>query len=258
MRISAEQLSTYVVCPEAWRLKYLENKTEKIDEEGAEVKKQWLKNQELSSQLRKYAKLIYFLLLTLTIVVFLLDHKKFTLIKNNGQIPFEIASLLLILGLLIFMWDFFDRRVRKINLTQGFSEQVKVINIKGSKQVKSDLLHNEELESRPDALIIENKKTIPVNINPTTLKLRDRHKIRMYLHFKLMQIKNETPPYGIIIIGENKTQHKIKNEPSKQIWLDSIISEIESIKTGIPTMATPSKGKCSNCDVSSHCSFSKA
>ena len=76
----------------------------------------------------------------------------------------------------------------------------------------------------------------------------------MYLHFKLMQDK--TPPYGIIIIGkDNKVHHKIENLADKQIWLDSLISEIESIKSGIPAMATPSKNKCVNCDVNQSCNF---
>ena len=75
----------------------------------------------------------------------------------------------------------------------------------------------------------------------------------MYLHFKLMHDK--TPPYGIIIIGQDKIHHKIENLPEKQIWLNSIISEIESIKSGIPSMPTPSKGKCANCDVNQYCTF---
>ena len=268
-KITAEQLSTYVVCPEAWRLKYLEkkleNKTEalnaKLNTKEAEVKKEWFQNQEQSFYLRKYAKLVYLLLVTLTIVVFFLDSKKFKFIKNGiknniedtQQIPFELAALLFLLGLLIFIWDLFDRKMKKINLNQCLSEKVDVLTIKGSKQIESTLLSNDFLESRPDALITEDKKIIPVDINPSTLKLRDRHKIRMYLHFKLMQDK--TPPYGIIIIGKEKKRHKIENLPEKQIWLKSLISEIESIKSGIPSMPTPSKGKCANCDVNKYCTF---
>jgi len=260
-KITAEQLSTYVVCPEAWRLKYLESNLEdkaetpnlKQNSKGAEVKKQWFKNQEQSFELRKYAKLVYLLLVMLTIVVFLLDPKKFKIIKNNGEIPFELAALLFLLGLLIFIWDLFDRKMKKINLNQGLSEKVEVLTIKGSKQIETTLLSNDFLESRPDALITENKKIIPVDINPSTLKLRDRHKIRMYLHFKLMEDK--MPPYGIIIIGKDKEHHKIENLSDKQIWLNSLISEIESIKSGIPAMATPSKSKCANCDVNQSCKF---
>ena len=156
-KITAEQLSTYVVCPEAWRLKYLENKldnkAETLNSEGAEVKKQWFKNQEQSFELRKYAKLVYLLLVTLTIVVFLLDPKKFKLIKsgldNTREIPFELAALLFLLGLLIFIWDLFNRKIKKIDLNQGLSEKVKVLNIKGRKQIETTLLSNDFLESKP-------------------------------------------------------------------------------------------------------------
>jgi hypothetical protein len=77
--ISAEELANYVVCPEAWRLKYLEKgrkQQAQRKEYGRASRQEWFETQDLSAKLRSYAKVAYFLLVLLVIVVFLLEHKR--------------------------------------------------------------------------------------------------------------------------------------------------------------------------------------
>ena len=267
--ITAEQLSNYVVCPEAWRLKYVEKKVETRNErgeKGAELKREWVEKQDLSHQLRSYAKVAYLLLLTLTVIAFLLDQRrlleKFTskkIIKLvDGSVPTEIIALLLILGLLIFMWDLFDRHSKKINLAQGLSEKSEILSVKGSEYLESREFYSEKLGliSKPDALIKEKKILIPVDINTLTNNLRDRHIIRMIAHLRLIEeVEGVRPSYGLIILGKDKVQHRIENVDDKQVWLESILGEMNSIKDGIPAMASPARAKCGNCDVRDFCKF---
>ena len=267
--ISADQLSTYVVCPEAWRLKYIEKRTEKRNErgqEGAEVKRKWVEKQDLSQQLKTYAKVAYLLLVLITIIAFLLDQKRLLndltskkIIKLvDGSIPEEIVALLLILGLLIFMWDLFDRQSNRINRIQGFSDKSEILSVKGSDYLAPKEFFSEKLGliSKPDALIKEKRLIIPVDINPITTNLRDRHIIRMLVHLKLIEeVEGVRPPYGLIILGEEKIQHRIENESEKQVWLESLIEEIRSIENGVPAMPLPAKAKCKNCDVREFCKY---
>lgn len=77
--ISADELANYVVCPEAWRLKYLEKGPKQQAERkeyGRASRQRWFETQDLSAKLRSYAKIAYLLLVLLVIVVFLLEHKR--------------------------------------------------------------------------------------------------------------------------------------------------------------------------------------
>ena len=77
--ISASELANYVVCPEAWRLKHegLGQKQQSArTTESKERKQEWVRQHDLSSTLREYAKIVYFLLLLVVIVVFLLDSQR--------------------------------------------------------------------------------------------------------------------------------------------------------------------------------------
>lgn len=267
--ISADQIATYVVCPEAWRLKYLEKNTETRNErgqKGAELKRAWVEKQDLSHQLKSYAKIAYLLLLILTIIAFLLDQRRLLekiaskkIIKLvDGSVPTEIVALLLILGLLIFMWDLFDRHSKRINKTQGLNEKSEILSVKGSGLLEPKEFYSKELNlvSKPDALIRESRILIPVDINPLTSNLRDRHIIRMITHLKLIEeVEGVKPPYGLIILGQDKIQHKIDNLEDKQTWLKALIQEMRSIENGIPAMASPAKAKCGHCDVKEFCKF---
>jgi len=78
--ISSEQVSDYVVCPESWRLKYLEGKKKKNisaeQKEGIKKREEWLEHYEELTTLKKYAKIAYLLLVAVVIIVFLLEQER--------------------------------------------------------------------------------------------------------------------------------------------------------------------------------------
>ena len=77
--ITAEEAANYVVCPEAWRLKYLALRRKKPSsrmEQGKKLRKEWMERQDLSAKLKAYGKIIYALLVVIVIVVFLLEQHR--------------------------------------------------------------------------------------------------------------------------------------------------------------------------------------
>ncbi len=94
--ISAAEVANYVVCPEAWRLKTTlrgaaERQETPRSEQSREARKAWVEQQDLSSKLRKYAKIAYLLLFALVITVFLWEHKRGGNIRG-GLKPFGAQS----------------------------------------------------------------------------------------------------------------------------------------------------------------------
>lgn len=172
------------------------------------------------------------------------------------SVPTEIALLLLVLGLLIFMWDLFDRRGKKLSGQSGLAHTVPLISLKGSSHLPAREFYSESLGlvSEPDALIKEKGFIIPVDVKPLSTKVRDRHIIKMTLHLKLIEeILGKKPPYGIILLGKDQETVKIENSADNHLWLDAVIAEMRSILDGIPAAPAPGKAKCAHCDVAEQC-----
>ena len=77
--ISAIDVANYVVCPEAWRLKFIGKGKKKHTQRATESqqrKQEWAETQDFSATLRNYAKIIYLLLVAIVIVVFLLEYQR--------------------------------------------------------------------------------------------------------------------------------------------------------------------------------------
>ncbi len=92
--ITAEEVSNYVVCPEAWRLKDLgkgQKQYSERKEKGLQLRKEWTEKQILSSKFRSYAKIIYFMLLLVAITVFLLEHKRMYLRALRRELAADSA-----------------------------------------------------------------------------------------------------------------------------------------------------------------------
>lgn len=86
--IGANDVSNYVVCPEAWRLKYQGFGEKQATEEiavGKKLRQDWAKEHDLATQLRKYTKITYLLLVALVIVVFLLDQRREDARNTSGS-----------------------------------------------------------------------------------------------------------------------------------------------------------------------------
>ena len=290
--ISAEEVANYVVCPEAWRLKYIEQSSTRRSSSGSDgtkLRKEWAERQDLSSQLRKYAKIVYMLLVCLVIIVFLLEQRRALLGSQSGKnirpaieqqqdpgetagkyfqrivrhshkaVPTEILLLLLVLGVLIFLWDLFERRSSTIQKESGLSKKTEVISAKGSSELPAKKFQSSSLglSSKPDALLKSGRDIIPVDIQPLTNKVRDRHVIPVFVHLRLIEEEERIrPPHGVLIMGKKKRRVEIKNSPEKQRWLDSILDEMRSIIDGVPAVPAPAKLKCKNCDVREICEHS--
>lgn len=313
--LSADEIATYVVCPEAWRLKRLdEGRTREETERSVrsrELRKEWVERQELSSKLRRYAKVAFLLLLALAIVVFALEHQRISsggaslrdqsthsadndssveapahasgAVPSNGasgvrpegqassrddpdrpsrqavEVPAQILSLLLVLGLIIFMWDLFDRRSQKIRRESGLGESTETLSIRGSSSLPTRTYVSPELglSSRPDALVKEGDQLIPVDLHPTATKVRDRHVISLLVHMRLVeQFEGARPPHGLLLLGKEQRQVRIKNADEKQRWLEALMDEMHSIMEGVPAVPAPSRYKCKSCDVRKLCAHS--
>lgn len=325
--LSADEIATYVVCPEAWRLKRKdEGRTREATERSVrsrELRKEWIERQELSSKLRRYAKVAFLLLLALSIVVFALEHRRIrsgnvptrfigedaprpgsdevpriggedtrspggapstrepntapgaTAPKGESgadlrdesherthravEVPTQILSLLLVLGLIIFMWDLFDRRSQKLRKESGLGESSETLSIRGSSSLPTRTYLSPELglSSRPDALVKEGEQLIPVDLHPTATKVRDRHVISLLVHMRLVEhFEGSRPPHGLLLLGKEQRQVRIKNADEKQRWLDALMDEMYSILEGVPAVPAPSRYKCKSCDVRKLCAHS--
>jgi hypothetical protein len=93
--ISGDQISDYVVCPEAWRLKYIvgeENPRDGRSEEGILKRKEWVEKHDNISTFRNYARIVYLLLLAVVIIVFLLEHQRTTRSHSNFEVRGSISK----------------------------------------------------------------------------------------------------------------------------------------------------------------------
>lgn len=274
--IDVSELADYVVCPYAWYLKQKaktkqtnqDNKLSRAREINSHtLRKHWTRSQDSAAEFRYFAKISFLLLILLVCVVFLLERSR--IISDNhwagfrsatGEISFEIYGLLILLGIIIFLWDIFDRKGRAQTVGES-SKPFEIVGVKGGKyrNVKRYVSHQLCLQSTPDATIKENGVIIPVRINPMSSKIRDRHVITLVGDMRLLtEIENKSPPYGILVMGRKNKNIRIQNTAEKQQWLDNILKEIKAINNGTPALASPASLKCRHCDVKSICSFSAA
>ncbi len=268
--ITASDVANYVVCPEAWRLKYFKNtQGEQLEDRrllAQEKRKQWGLKTQLYQSLRSHTKVSLVLLFILTFVVFLLEVSRNKFLYNltskyrtQYEIPSEIMAIILILGLIIFMWDLFERRKNKAAKEVGLQKTHNTISIKGSEDSPTQELFSEKLKlrSKPDAIIKEKNMLIPVDYHPFAKKVKDRHVAQILIHLYLIEENmNIKPEYGVIILGKEKREVKLKNTEEKQKWLQSLIAEMRSIQTGVPAVPLPAFYKCKSCDVQSICNYS--
>ena len=281
---TAAEIGNYVVCPEAWRLKFLERERFKKGgdtESAAQLRREWVEKQDLTSQLREYAKLAFYLLLLVTIVVFLLEFTReqfrdfdtpnaissdaeHPLVRTASRItsiqgiPLEILLILLVLGLIIFIWDMLERHRKSVMRTAGLREGTVPIAVRGSSSLPSKQYYSPKLglSSRPDALVVEDGFVIPVDRKPMGKKVRDRHIAQLLVHMRLVEeSEGKSPPYGMLLLGTGPRTIRIKNSAERQRWLDTIIDEMHAIEGGIPAVPAPKYHKCRSCDVRSSCHF---
>jgi len=173
-----------------------------------------------------------------------------------GSIPIEIFTLLLVLGLLIFLWDFFDRKYSKLAEESESDFSLDILALKGNEKFPTRQFESLSLGLRgtPDALVKEGKFTIPVDLVPMSSKVQDRHVVKILTYLRLLEEESGTrPPHGILLMGKKRRVVKIKNTPEKQRWLETLVEEMQSIIDGVPSVPRPTEKKCRNCDVKNVC-----
>jgi len=162
----------------------------------------------------------------------------------------------MVLGLLIFLWDFFDRKYSKLVEESDSDLSLDILALKGNEKFPTRHFESKELGLRgtPDALVKEGKFTIPVDLVPLSSKVQDRHVIKILTYLRLLEEETGTKsPHGILLMGKKRRVVKVKNTPEKQRWLETLVEEMHSILDGVPSVPRPTEKKCRNCDVKKVC-----
>lgn len=271
--IQAIEVANYVVCPEAWRLKYLEHnkRFSPPSPEGKKIREEWISKQDRSAEFRRYAKHAYTLLVLFVFGMFLLETAfevrarlarlsvPEQLFRIDSTLAVEIVVLVLLLGVLLFTWEHLERRSKLLKKQSGLDEKSEVVAVKGGSVLPSKSLSSAKLglASTPHALLREHGTTIPVDMHPFGKKVRDRHIAHLLVHLKILaEQEKKQPPHGVLILGERTI--KIKFTEEKERWLDTLVDEMRSIRGGVPAVASPAIYKCRSCDVRSLCRFNAA
>ena len=270
--ISDNDLASYVVCPESWRLK-LKNRSKKVEntksrsKESAEKRKEWLETQNEVLHLREYAKAIISLLLILVVAItiweFSAEKRSLTLSEISGSrnwfSTLNAFILILILCASLVVWEVIERALRTANKNSSIGKKSKPIAIKGSDKWNSNKLFSKELklQSQPDAIIEKNSYFIPMARQPMTNKIRDRHVVKIIAHLRLLEEKQgKRAPYGLLIMGNEARSVQIEYSDEKRTWLENLLEEMQGILAGKQATPAPAKFKCKNCDVRRLCEHS--
>lgn len=272
-KLTSSDLANYVVCPESWRLQREFRFPVEVSEKQKEARQkrvEWEEQQGVLKDLRRYAKVAYVSLFLLAIIVFLLEHQRLTQGQSSqpastrssgiATVPDELALLMVVLGTIIFLWDLFERRGANLRKDLGLkaNSETVAVTIAFEKGDENELhSQSQNLSSRPNAIFREEGFLIPVDIHPTTDKVRDRHVVPLLLHLAILEEREgKASPYGVLIMGSDQRRTQIKFTPEKRKWLWSLIDEMRSIIDGVPAVPSPAPFKCRNCRVRSKCKFS--
>ncbi len=173
-----------------------------------------------------------------------------------GAIPLEIILLLLILGLLIFFWDFFERKYSQLSENSELESHTTIVALKNDATFPSQTFSSSKLglRGRPDAIVKEKSFLIPVDLVPLSSKIQDRHVIKIIAYLRLIEEKTgKSSPYGILLMGKKRRMVRVKNSDEKQRWLETLVDEMNAVADGVPALASPHPAKCKNCDVRDLC-----
>ncbi len=258
--ISAVEVESFVVCPEAWRLKSVE-KTKVCSciksKQGTDLHQEWAERYGDAVDLLWRIRLVSCLLLIM-ILLFICIHDNFL---SNQQIANFQTELLLLLSIVItgasvlkstavFAW-------RKRS-DSGIAKKSTTVGIEGNSTlpVKDYISTAQGLAGRPDAVVEEDSFHIPVERKPLAKKIRDRHVAQLLVYMKLIEeIEGKRPPHGYLVLGPNCRRVKIQNSKSKQAWIDDKLNSMRAILNGKRATPAPHPNKCAKCPVKHACAF---
>jgi CRISPR-associated protein Cas4 len=173
----------------------------------------------------------------------------------------RVITIVFLITVAIIVIDGLLFKVQKSNSSTGLTIKnvdSQKLRIEGIKRISVDnfLSKNQGLSGKPDAVIMENGLSIPVEHKPLGTKLRDRYVAQLLIYMRLIEEKEgHKPPYGYLIMGKNARRIKVTNTPEKQFWVDSMLSEMRAILEGKEAKASPHPSKCAKCKFRNSCHF---
>jgi CRISPR/Cas system-associated exonuclease Cas4 (RecB family) len=260
--ISAGEISVFSVCPQSWHLKWNERgvKQEASSESvlGQKLHQDWSLFFEESLRLGKATRLLA-VLLCLAVLVFMAISSARAPLHELFQLSWRNRGLQLICLVMVLLWLIreFLREAKHRHTSSGFSPAEIALAIDGS-----SLLPDREyvslaqgLAGRPDALIREDGKVIPVERKPLAKKLRDRYVVQLLVYMRLVEeFEGQRPPHGYLLLGPSCRRIKVENSENKQAWVSGLIREMRKILEGGRPTPSPHPIKCAKCAVRERCS----
>jgi len=257
--IAAGEVGAFSVCPMAWKLKWID-KAKGVSEGnstglGQQLHSDWSRAFDEAFELLRSVR---YLLASAccAVVAFLLVRSE----KIHGISKFsgsgDLIELLFILLLAIAVTLKVGGEARKRKRASGFEVKSNPVNPDGGTtlKVKDYVSETQGLAGRPDALVVEDGKTIPVERKPLAKKIRDRYIAQLLVYMRLVEeFEKKRPPYGYLIIGQNCKRVRIDNTPERQAWLQNYIDQMQAILHGKAAEPETHPRKCSRCDVQHLC-----
>jgi CRISPR-associated protein Cas4 len=175
------------------------------------------------------------------------------------QLSWRSRGLQLVLLVVTTLWliGSFRKEVKRRHAGAGFSPEEIALAIDGSAMLpdREYISQAQGIAGRPDAIIEENGKVIPVERKPLAKKLRDRYVVQLLVYMRLVEeFEGERPPHGYLLLGPSCRRIKVENSENKQAWVSGLIREMRRILDGAPPRPTPHPKKCAKCDVRERCS----
>lgn len=286
--ITDQDLASYVVCPHAWYLKSLYNDSDSIKKvsehsvKSHETKKEWKRKNATIRELSKYKKQICFLLGCLTVLVMWIElFNKENFFTNYGHgifsdvgyyigenilhghdLPIGIVVLFCLLAIIVFVYNRLDWKKDQITAEVSFQKRSptavtvsskKEVEYKGDENIVSLKLN---ISGKPDEIIVEEDKHVPIIFQAFGNKVYDRHVIRLIAYQVILKELGKNTDYGLLILGQSRRRVIIHFSEKKQEWLMFVLKEMNNIREKVGfARAFPSKYKCKNCDVYNACKF---
>lgn len=259
--IAAGEVGAYTVCPESWKLKWIdrekgEGRTEERLE-GIAQHRAWSDLFEESIFFSRWSRYLATLLCAATLIFLLLKRREQSLLKlfdfSSGGTVFEL--LLIVCASIIVIRILLGEGRGRTEAT-GLAPVENTLSVDGSQTLpgREYVSKRQGLAGKPDALIKEDGFLVPIEMKPLAKKLRDRYVAQLLVYMRLVEeFEGKSPPYGYLLLGASRRRVKVVNSAEKQRWVDSLLVEMREVLLGQTAKATPHPTKCEKCDVRSRC-----
>jgi predicted RecB family nuclease len=179
-------------------------------------------------------------------------------IIDLAQADTQLVLLAVLLVCVSIVLDVVGAFASKQKQRSGVAQSQKPLQIDGARKKPSrDYISEiQGIAGRPDAVIFEDGKLIPVERKPLANKIRDRYIAQLLMYMRLIEeFEGQRPPYGYLILGKNCRRVKIQNTAERQAWLQGMLDEMRAhLENSSMLTATPESRKCKKCKFQSQCS----